>query len=203
MKKNLVIILSLILLLAIPIIIAVEDTTNQQDNKDIIQISNLSEIKNPLSKEITIPANLEIPAKIVFGLTSEDKLDIQLFIVLIAIWLFFFLIIHNVLGLTPFFEGWKAWMGGIIGTLLISITGSIKSTAILFFNLGNMFGILEKWGPLKLGFSIVLIIIVFYATNILLGIIKETVIVGKSIRDGMIAGAQLAKLKAMHEMENI
>jgi len=207
MKKVIVILFCLLLFFSIvgtlPLIISEENNqTNTENNLNLNDI-NFSDIKNPLSTQITIPPSLELPVKIIFGLTSEDKLDFQLLIVLIAIWLFFFLIIHNILGLTPFFEDWKSWAGAIIVTLLISITGSIKSSAIFFFNIGNVFSILEKWGPLKLGFSIVIIIIIYYATNIILGILKETVIVGKSVRDGMIAGAEMAKLKAMHEMENI
>ena len=207
MKKVIVILFCLLLFFSIvgtlPLIISEENNqTNTENNLNLNDI-NFSDIKNPLSTQITIPPSLELPVKIIFGLTSEDKLDFQLLIVLIAIWLFFFLIIHNILELTPFFEDWKSWLGSAIVTLLISITGSIKSVAIFFFNLGNVFSILEKWGPLKLGFSIVIIIAVYYATNILLGILKETVIVGKSVRDGMIAGAEMAKLKAMREIENV
>jgi len=194
MKRVIILFICLLLVSSLVTAIGVID-----ENKSI----TFSDIKNPLSTQITIPANLELPARIIFGLTAEDKLDFQLLIVLVAIWLFFFLIIHNILGLTPFFEDWKSWAAAIIVTLLISITGSIKSSAIFFFNIGNVFSILEKWGSLKLGFSIVVIIIIYYVTNIVLGILKETVIVGKSVRDGMIAGAEMAKLKAMHEMENV
>ena len=154
-----------------------------------------------LEKEIKIPEGFASLARLLFGLEAKDTLDVQMLIILLGLWLFFVFILRAVLEFTPFFEGWKSWVGAIIITMLIAITGAIKSTAIFFLNLGNIFNILERWSPLKLGFSIIILVAIFYALNIIMGIIKETLIVGRSVADGVKAGAQLAKLKAMSEIE--
>ncbi|MBU2562609.1 MAG: hypothetical protein KKF68_03040 [Nanoarchaeota archaeon] len=152
------------------------------------------------SKEIYIPENVEFFTRILFGLTSREPIEFQTLIILITLWLMFLLILHSMIELiSP--GSWKSWLGAIILTCLMSITGAVKSMAIFFLNLGSFFSILEQWSPLKIGFGIITIIILFFLLNLILGIIKETIMMGRSVADGLKAGAQLAKLKAMADIE--
>lgn len=207
----------LITILCLNIILSQEATANSETpptsnqeppdaaiiNEDIknLQEELKSTTSGFLEKEIEIPKNLEVPARIVFGLKPEDKLDFSLLIILIAIWAMFVIIFQTILTVTPFFEEWKSWIGAILVTTIVAATGAIKSVAAFWLELGGFFGVLEKMGSLKLFMSIILAALVIFLTKILVKIMKEKATIEEAVRSGTEAGAQIAKMKAMREIE--
>ncbi|MFQ5530982.1 MAG: hypothetical protein ACE5ES_00035 [Candidatus Nanoarchaeia archaeon] len=174
----------------------------KQDLKDTSK--NLQDSTNKaLSKEIEIPENLEIFTRILFGLTNDDKLDFQTVIILLGVWVFFVLLMKDILELTPFFQDWRPWAGSIVVTSLMSIAGGTKFLTLLFFNLGNTFEILEKWGPLKLGLSLISIVIFFFILQWGLRAIKEMVILEQAVKEGFEEGVEEAKRKAKKKGKKI
>jgi hypothetical protein len=197
MKKEFILI-SILLMLTISLILAEKPTDKEEVEKSG---ENILEKQNEiLSKEIKVPEKIEGPIKIIFGLKEQDKLNMQLLIILLCLWLFFLLIFHNIVQLIETDKTSK-WIGALIPTLILSATGAIRSAAIPIINISEFFTILEKLGPLTLGIGIITIIASYYILNIIIGIIKESLILGRAVSDGIKAGAQIAKLKAMAEIE--
>ncbi|MEK6895377.1 MAG: hypothetical protein AABX48_02560 [Nanoarchaeota archaeon] len=204
MKKGILITIIFYIILIQPMILA--DNLTPQNNLPTPQqvVSNgLNATNNALSSQITIPQNLEIPARLVFGLTLNDKLDIQTFIILICLWIFLFLILRNIVQFIPSFEGASSWIGAVVLTTIFSATGILKSITLFFLDIGDNFGLIAQIGPLKLVLYIIGIIVLFYLINIIIGIIKESVIMGRAVSDGIKAGTELAKLKTMAEVEQM
>ncbi len=140
-----------------------------------------------LSRDITIPAQLEIFSKILFGVNESSTIDLSTFIVLAAIWVVFLLIIKSLLEIIPLFgDGWKSWLGAAIITALSSITGSLKDAALFFFGLGNFF---KNQGILKLIFTIIPLIIIGYGAIKLLHMLKHNAKKAKREQEGFEEGA--------------
>jgi len=136
-----------------------------------------------LEKQISIPENLQIPARILFGLQQSENIEFSVFIVLIAIWIFFFALLKIILEVVPFFgDGWKSWAGGIVITCLIAITGAIKTSAEFLFGFGNFF---KNQSLLRLILTIILLAIIGYGSAKLLGILKNQTRKASAYQAGM------------------
>lgn len=150
-----------------------------------------------LEQDIIVPENLQIFARIIFGVQGE--IPLQIFIILVGIWIVLFILIASILKLTPFFEGFKAWIGGAVITCLIAITGTIRSLAIFSFNFGNFFGFLEKWSVLKIVVALVIVGILFYGASIILKLINKSSMLNKAEMAGVKAGAGVKMMKETFE----
>lgn len=112
-----------------------------------------------LEKDVAIPSNLEIPARIVFGFTQNDNLNFSVFIVLIAIWTILLFFIHAWLEIVPLFgSGIKSWIGAVIINCLIAFSGGIKDSAMYFFS----FTFSNQYGILKLIIILFILVIIGY-----------------------------------------
>lgn len=124
-----------------------------------------------LEKDIQISEDWQGIARIVFGIKSGEVIDFQSFIVLIALLVILFLIIHEVLTITPIFgEGVRPWIGGVVITLLISTTGAIKESVVFFFGFGVFF---RDISLLNLLFTLVLLVLLAYGAFMLIKIIRH------------------------------
>ena len=202
-KKVILIALFLCLIVLINISANQENLPDEDEKVEKESIKQIIKEKpnEILSKEIELPGNIENIAKIIFGLESEDKLNLQFLIILSCVFIFILLILFNAVQFIPSFEKSTAWIGTLVIALIISVSGGIRYFSLLLFDLGNIFNILEKWSALKLGFIVISIFILYYILSIIIGLIKETVLLGRAVSDGLKAGAQIAKLKAMAEIE--
>lgn len=99
-----------------------------------------------LESDITIPENLDLFAKVLFGLEESNTIDLSGLIILLALWIIILLILKSIMELIPLFEeGWKAWLGAIVVTCLISTTGSIRDAAVFWFDMRKLFGALGNY----------------------------------------------------------
>ncbi len=174
-----------------------------KDTSEKVSESLSKNVSESLSKEIEIPENLRFISKILFGIESNEEIKLDAFLVYAALWVFLLLVIRNLLEFSAFFEGWKSWLGSITVTSIISITGALNPAANFFFGFGDIFGILNKWSPLKTAFALILIAVIFVALNIILRAFKDYFVIGKAYEEGLKAGAEIAKLKAMSEIEKV
>lgn len=174
-----------------------ENDTTLEDLKKIGDIKNVKgKTEELLAKQVQIPEKLQIFARIIFGLKSDEEIDLQHLIVLIAIWIMLLMFIEAILKFMPFFEeGAKTWITAAAITCLIAITGVTKTISTFFFNLGNIFGILEKWGPLRLAFAIIIAFAIFYVTSYVLKIFREKYELQRAKQEGVEAAQGAAFLK--------
>lgn len=165
MNKGILILSLLFLVLATNLIYAEE--AQALTAQDIQTTTN-----NFLSQQINVPQNLQILAKGIFGLKSDNNIEFSVFIVLIALLIGIFLIIKKVVGFIPIFEeSWIDWAVSIIITLLISVTGSIRDAATWLFGLGEIF---KNQTLLNLIFVIIVLAIVIFGVIILLGLLGKS-----------------------------
>jgi len=186
MKKKIILCLLFVLLLGF---VYAEETVPQQANADVnIGKDFQSYSNNLLSKQITLPDYLQSPTKVIFGL-EDNSIDIQNFIVLFSIWFFLVFLIQAVLEIVPFFgEGFKSWLGAIIITLLISITGTITNATNWLFGFGWTISLMKEWGLLKIIFTVLLLVVLTFGLKKLLHIMKQGGEEGKASINGLKTG---------------
>ena len=175
MKKRLIF-LGLIIGLFLVSFVAAAEQTGEAQAAGTAQVTSFREASNKiLSQDVTIPENLQTPARMVFGLNIGEQIDFQIFVILFALLVILLLVVHEILEIIPIFGSRvKSWIGAIIVTLLASVTGAVKQTALFFFDIGGYVQFLKDWGILRfLVVLIFLIILVYYGFFRLLRKIKR------------------------------
>ncbi|MEM4271366.1 MAG: hypothetical protein QXO70_04725, partial [Candidatus Pacearchaeota archaeon] len=134
-----VLLIAIFVLLLIPILVIAQ---NQTANLT----ATSQKISSTLEQEIEIPENLQLAARILFGLKPDKKVVFQEFIILIMTFVIFFFIIRDVMVFVPFFDTTiKSIIGAVLVTLLTGISGGFLLFADLMLFLSSFFGILERW----------------------------------------------------------
>ena len=196
MKKGLVL---FILLLSVNLFLVSAQDQPSQELDNVKKELNLS-AGNVLNKEIIIPDNLGFFTRVVFGLSGSSNIDLQTFVVLIAMWIVLFLVIHSILEIAPFFgTGLKSWFGALVITILIALTGAIRTMALFFFGFGNLFGFLAKNGILRLILVLVILAFGFYVLFKLIKMFKHKVDLQEMVEAGYDVALERAKAKATRE----
>src|SRR3989344_4638963 len=175
MEKRLIF-LGLIIGLFLISFVAAAEQTGEAQATGTAQVTSFREASNKiLSQDVTIPENLQTPARMVFGLNIGEQIDFQIFVILFALLIILLLVVHEILEIIPIFGSRvKSWIGAIIVTLLASVTGAVKQTALFFFDIGGYVQFLKDWGILRfLVVLIFLIILVYYGFFRLLRKIKR------------------------------
>ena len=167
MKKGVgsVLLLVFIFLLFVGNFVYAEDTQNPINPVDVNQKVSVAQekISSFLEKDFSVPENLQLPAKIFFGLKDEYKLYFEQLVVMFALWIVVLILIYSILEFVPFFgKGWKSLVGSFIITCLVANSGGLYQSSLHFFELGNEFYALKSLGFFKIIlFLILLVVIVF------------------------------------------
>jgi len=140
------------------------------------QTEELKKLIGNQTMGVPIPAWVQNAADFAFKLEGKS-VDFPDLIILIALWVVIMMIIKSILEIVPFFgKGWKSWAGGIIVTLLASISGGIKEGGIWILGLADSIKWLDKFGQAKVAFVVILFIIVYFALIKLIPLVKTLVI---------------------------
>src|SRR3989344_8970360 len=113
-----------------------------------------------LEKEVKIPDNLQIFARVLFGLKKTDKVDLQTIILLFATFFIILILLHEIIGIM--FSDWKSWIFAIVVNLIIGVSGGFRDAIAFFFGIGNLFGFLEEYELLRFIIVLALLFIFFY-----------------------------------------
>jgi len=183
MKKSLLFCLLIITALALTTLILAEDANIAQvkevsgtigsESTDNQNSENLKDFSNDLlSKQIIIPDNLQSISRLVFGVT--ENLTLQDFIILTVLWIFLVLILQAILTIVPMFgDDWKSWIGAVIITLLISITGTLKQIKDVWFSFEWLTKLLHDWGLFNLILIILMLIVFAFGARKLIHMMKH------------------------------
>jgi|WetSurMetagenome_2_1015567.scaffolds.fasta_scaffold192044_2 hypothetical protein len=193
MKKELIILFIFLFTLYLPL---AHSQNSSPPNSSSISLDKINSVGNvsgltqttndALEKEVKIPENLQLFAKIIFGLT--DEVTFQVLIISIAVWLFLLIFLHSLLDIMPFFSGWKSWLGGVLVMILIGISGGLTLAIQVLMDFSHIFGALSKNSILSLIFSLIFIAIVSFIMMKLSHFIKskwgieENEIIGRNVR---------------------
>jgi len=203
----LLLILLIYIIFAVSFVLAQEGPQEMQTREEVISATEqagktvgVTEFREAtgklLSQKINIPEEWNVPARVIFGLQPGESMDLQTFVVLAAVWIILFILLQAILVFVPLFgEGLKSWIGAFVITCLISITGAVRYTATWFFGLGGFLQALEKWGPIRILFTLILLIILGTGAKILLRILKESSEMAKA----RATGARVAKAVVQQE----
>lgn len=199
------IVLSFILILISSIVLAeVGIPENPLADLKLNNTNITGKVDSTLNKDIVIPEGLQLIARVLFGI-KEGTISFDNLIVLLAIWAGFLYLLYQVVAFIPFFDkGVIKIIAAIVINCLISITGGMWQTYLLFYNLGDMLNFFVKLHPalkfLSFIFSIIIAGVVFFLFAYIAKKIKKKTDVEEARAVGFAAGTELAKLKARSKM---
>ncbi len=139
----------------------------QEDvGKEVVDSSN-----KVLESNVAIPESLQIIARLVLGITPDTPVSVDELIILICLWVILVLIIKTILEFMPFFgEGWKAWVGAVIITMLSSMTGWMRSLSQMWFIFGSFF---KGQDLLDIILNVILLIVFTFGAITLINMMKK------------------------------
>jgi magnesium-transporting ATPase (P-type) len=142
-----------------------------------------------LNQTVVIPENLQIITRVLFGLEKDDKVDLQKFIILIGVWIFVLLFLIRLFPFVPFFgTNARAFLGAIIVSLLIALSGGFLFITFFLVDLGNSFGILKNFKIASLAIAFIFLSALFFILALLLKKIKKKIGTDQARRTGQEIG---------------
>ena len=197
MKKRVFVAFIFMMLLLVAGIVNAADVENKSLN---FSIAN-NNVNNALEKDIQIPESLKSVVAVVFGI-KEGSIDAADFIILVCLWVMLLLLIHEAVSIAPIFEKqYLSWSVAVIITLLIAITGAIRTMADFFFGIGGFIKILSEWTILKLVFTLILVGILFYGASYLLGLLRRKATIESEEEKGVQEGVEIGLAKRSRKRE--
>ncbi len=143
MKKGFALVFLLIVLCNFAL--AAESTQTFQNNVD-----------NAITTQVSVPANLQIPARILFGFNSSLEISLQNLTVLVILFIIVLLIVHELAVLISSRNGFIAWALALVITCLVSSSGGLLgATAFITSNIATQ-------GVISLASSILVLIIIAF-----------------------------------------
>jgi hypothetical protein len=181
MKKRLFYALFLVIILSANFVLSIEGINTS---------TNVSSgINNALDSNVQIPQGLQTFARVFFGITNNNPIDLSDFIVLIALWLGFLWVIHVAMEFVPFVKGNAIkWLIAVIVVLIISVTGAIREITLWYYEVIGDIEFLAKYPVVKLLASIVFVYLVFYGFGKLIGIARNQVEADEAKQAGLLLG---------------
>ena len=156
-----------------------------------------------LDQSVEFPEEIKSITRVAFGLDEDHNVDLQVFIVLLGIWIVMLLIVKSILDIVPFFGvGWKSWIGGIVVTLLMATTGALRISAEFFFSIGTSIKVLGDWGIAVILFTLVILFIILYAVTKVTNILKYNMGLEEIKKFGYNLALEKARAKAIADSMN-
>ena len=192
MKKEFVILLTLLLLTSFAISADDETTTDKtSDLKDKVSSTKIGEIgtqtkaqaNNVLENEIDVPDWIEAPAKIILGI--EDGMTIQRLIIVLGIWIGFFILILSITPFLPVKGRIIKVLAALVITALVSVTKALDAVAQFFLDIAGFFSWTESWAPLRMIIAIILAAATIYGFGKLSKAMKRRAILDKAEKRGI------------------
>lgn len=195
MKKSVSLVLVAVILLSFLVYAETSPVDTARESVANISQDVKNKSNNILQQEIKIPEELQIPAKVIFGLDMNEELDLQHFIVLFGVWFVIYLVLVNSWMLIPYFDKRKqfAWVLGFIVTCVLAFLGVINYIVGWMFSFSKMLLYMEGWGTIRLVVIAVVIIIVFVIFTYSLRALREMIKTGRYAAEGAWVGAKIAK----------
>lgn len=175
--KKIGVILILALFVSIISIVHAQNISNITENitESFGNLSNnvLNKTESKLNESIEIPQGLQLPARIVFGIKQDSPISLQYFILLVAVWVIFFVVIWDILKFFPLIDGMvKNFVGSFIITTLVAMSGGLLELVSFFFQVGT-FKWLSKLGPFQILVWLFILIVIFLTFRIIIEIIRR------------------------------
>ena len=116
-------------------------------------------LDDAVTYEVNVPNNLQIVARVLFGLKAGEVLSVQALVMMSAIWLMLLIMIYDILAVVPFLgSGFKSWLISVCVNLLIALGGGIRQISYFFLGIGDFFKFLGAFAILRLIISLAVVI---------------------------------------------
>jgi len=150
---------------------------NESFNATALSDTHIQKTTNDaLGKEIKLSPALQNIARVVFGLKSGESIDVSDFIALVGLWIILVVLIHEGVGFIPIFEKEAlAWAVSIIITLIIALSGAIKSMANLLFKIANDIKAISGWAVFKLILVLFILTLLSIGLHMILKMLKDKI----------------------------
>lgn len=191
MKRWFVVIFILLLFSSL-VIAQSNESLGEKNSFSIFEKSN-----NALNEEVNLPGNLQIIARILFGIDREENVNFQLFVILIAAWIIIFLLLESFVKLMPFFEGWKTWVVSFVIMLLIGSSGGLQYLAGFLIWFSSFFGLLKGLELLGLILSLLALFILY----IFLGKLAKILSDKSKIEENEIIGVNINRANEISKIQ--
>ena len=122
--------------------------------------------------ETSLPDSIAQPLKFIFSIPANEDITLTYLIILVALSIFILMVMFSIIQFVPFFSGWKAWVGAVIISAIIAISGGIRESASF---LSGFQANLGKWGSVILVFIAIILIILGWGLVKLLKIVRDRV----------------------------
>jgi len=165
------------LFLAIIFIILISSLVYAED-KDLKKININDAANKVLDKDINLPENIQSIINFIFGLKDGENLNFEELVMIVALWIFIFLLILSLINLVPFFEESNRLVSlivSIIIMLLISISRGLYQGALLILSFANFFAFGSKNRAIAIFVMIIAIFIIGFGFNKLIAILKARI----------------------------
>lgn len=176
MKKE-VLVISIFLFLAVSLAQAQDLPQFDDSIKNVSDISQAGVKSNEfLEKEVQVPQGLQILARAIFGIKSDNQVNFQTLVILIVIWAISLFLIRAVLQLSPIGgEGITGFLIAIVVTLLVAVSGGLLILAHWILSLSSLFGALENYSLATLAIAIALLFGLLYLVSKVVTVMKSQI----------------------------
>jgi hypothetical protein len=189
--------LLVLVLLLIPVIAIAQANQTQAPN-----ITGAGQkVSSTLQEEVNIPENLQVIARIFFGIEQDRPVSWQEFAILFASFMIFFFIFKDVMDLIPFFETKaRAIAGAFIVVSLVGLSGGLMLLTSFLMDLGALFGFLTGYSLLTLFFALILLLIIMFLSMTILRVIKRKISLEIAEAEGEEEGTMKRSLKILKQI---
>ncbi len=130
--------------------------------------------KNAGNQTVSISPELQLAARVLFGLKQDAGVSFNLLIVIIVILGCVATLLYKIIRFLPFLkEEWTRWGVAIIVTLLASSSGAFIVMASYLFGFGDNIKFLKDWHLLNVALVVIILGLFAWGVNKLLGKMEE------------------------------
>jgi hypothetical protein len=170
MKKGLIILA--LVILAVSFISANNTSTTVQDNAKKAAESLNERTEDVLLREISIPPQIVKYIGPIFGI--KGTMSWQELIVIVAVFAGFLAIILSIMDFLPFLnKGVSKFLGALVITCIVSITGALTEMSRFFFNIAGFFEAINEYSTIKIIIAIILFFILVFVISYVSKILKN------------------------------
>ncbi len=148
-----------------------------------------STVERSLEQPIVLSGTLRKYVNTIFHFSSEESINLHLLILLFAILGVVVLILQQFMALVPFFsQKWQSFSAAVIITLIASVAGTVRMSALYLQDMGKSVEFLGSSGLLSLFVIVVVLIFAYYAVSKALVMLKQSGRVSSAEQIGFDAG---------------
>lgn len=131
--------------------------------------------ESSLEQPIVFSGTLRKYVNSIFRFSSEEPINLHLLILLLAILGVLILILQQFMALVPFFsQRWQSFSAAVIITLMASVAGTVRMSALYLQDLGRSVQFLGSSGLLNLFVIVIVLIFAYYAVSKILVMLQRS-----------------------------